>query len=294
MMHMSGVSSIEYYLGLFMGDMTLFTLPAVVISLALLAVPQIMVQSQVGYFFISYMFYGMALTNMVYAFAHMFSNPDTTLQYMGLIFFLVLLLIPIGLSLMIAAIIGFNTSIAETLSIWYWINPQICFCIQLFTICCYEKPSLDKYEFKLFGTVQPTTDLYLGMISIQIVFVACLNIFIDYRIRNAHKRRGGEEGALPNLLEVRQDVIDHEQEVRSQANLNQADDDSLQIKAIDITKTYPGAERMAVCKNTFGAKKGEVYGLLGPNGAGKSTTFSMIAMQIPITTGSAELMGHQV
>lgn len=39
MMHMSGVSSIEYYLGLFMGDMTLFTLPAVVISLALLAVP---------------------------------------------------------------------------------------------------------------------------------------------------------------------------------------------------------------------------------------------------------------
>jgi len=35
---------------------------------------------------------------------------------------------------------------------------------------------------------------------------------------------------------------------------------------------------MAVCKNTFGAKKGEVYGLLGPNGAGKSTTFSMIAM----------------
>lgn len=42
---------------------------------------------------------------------------------MGLIFFLVLLLIPIGLSLMIAAIIGFNTSVAESLSIWYWINP---------------------------------------------------------------------------------------------------------------------------------------------------------------------------
>jgi ABC-type multidrug transport system ATPase subunit len=47
---------------------------------------------------------------------------------------------------------------------------------------------------------------------------------------------------------------------------------------MEICKTYPGSERMAVCKNTFGAKKGEVYGLLGPNGAGKSTTFSMIAM----------------
>ena len=42
---------------------------------------------------------------------------------------------------------------------------------------------------------------------------------------------------------------------------------------------------MSVCSNTFGVKPGEVYGLLGPNGAGKSTTFSMMAMQIPITSG---------
>jgi len=51
---------------------------------------------------------------------------------------------------------------------------------------------------------------------------------------------------------------------------------------------------MAVCKNTFGAKKGEVFGLLGPNGAGKSTTFNMMAMQLPITSGNAELMGHEI
>lgn len=51
---------------------------------------------------------------------------------------------------------------------------------------------------------------------------------------------------------------------------------------------------MAVCRNTFGARKGEVYGLLGPNGAGKSTTFNMIAMQLPISSGSAELMGHEI
>ena len=51
---------------------------------------------------------------------------------------------------------------------------------------------------------------------------------------------------------------------------------------------------MAVCRNTFGAKQGEVYGLLGPNGAGKSTTFSMMAMQIPITSGEGELMSHGI
>lgn len=51
---------------------------------------------------------------------------------------------------------------------------------------------------------------------------------------------------------------------------------------------------MAVCKNTFGTKQGEVYGLLGPNGAGKSTTFGMMAMQFPLTSGKAELMGHDI
>lgn len=51
---------------------------------------------------------------------------------------------------------------------------------------------------------------------------------------------------------------------------------------------------MSVCRNTFGAKKGEVFGLLGPNGAGKSTTFNMMAMQLPITSGSAELMGTEI
>jgi ABC-2 type transport system ATP-binding protein len=41
-------------------------------------------------------------------------------------------------------------------------------------------------------------------------------------------------------------------------------------------------------------QKGEVFGLLGPNGAGKSTTFSMIAMQIPISGGDAFILGHTV
>lgn len=51
---------------------------------------------------------------------------------------------------------------------------------------------------------------------------------------------------------------------------------------------------MAVCRNTFGVRPGEVYGLLGPNGAGKSTTFGMMAMQLNVTSGDAELMESEV
>ena len=44
MMHMSGLTSVEYFLGTFLGDMVLFSMPAVVISLCLMAVHQIMEQ----------------------------------------------------------------------------------------------------------------------------------------------------------------------------------------------------------------------------------------------------------
>ena len=90
------------------------------------------------------------------------------------------------------------------------------------------------------------------------------------------------------------DVTKHENEVRAAENLQPDNPDYLQIRAVDLCKTYPSSKKMAVCKNTFGAKQGEVYGLLGPNGAGKSTTFSMMAMQIPLTSGEAELMNYPI
>lgn len=123
MMSMSGLSSLEYYLGLFFADITLFSGPAIIISLALLAVPQIMVQDQVGWFFLSYMFYGIALIQIVYTTAHMFDDPETGTKYIALIFFLGLLLIPISLSMIFAAIFGFSSSLSSALSIWYFINP---------------------------------------------------------------------------------------------------------------------------------------------------------------------------
>ena len=97
---------------------------------------------------------------------------------------------------------------------------------------------------------------------------------------NAYKKRGGKDGEQPPHLEVHQDVLDHEQQVREGRGRSPSDPDFFQIRAEDLSKTYPKSKQMAVCNNTFGVKKSEVYGLLGPNGAGKSTTFSMMAMQM--------------
>ena len=51
---------------------------------------------------------------------------------------------------------------------------------------------------------------------------------------------------------------------------------------------------MAVCRNTFGVKKGEVYGLLGPNGAGKTTVFNVITGVYQVTSGDINFLGKSL
>ncbi|HEX6995125.1 MAG TPA: ATP-binding cassette domain-containing protein [Gammaproteobacteria bacterium] len=45
---------------------------------------------------------------------------------------------------------------------------------------------------------------------------------------------------------------------------------------------------------TFDVRQGEIFGLLGPNGAGKSTTFKMLCGLLKPTSGTAEVVGHDL
>ena len=78
-------------------------------------------------FFISYMFYGMALTNFTYLCAHLFDNPDTGTKYIALIAVLGLIFCPIAISMIFAAIFGFSDSVINAISFWYFINPTLSF-----------------------------------------------------------------------------------------------------------------------------------------------------------------------
>jgi ABC-type multidrug transport system ATPase subunit len=66
------------------------------------------------------------------------------------------------------------------------------------------------------------------------------------------------------------------------------------LTATDLHKTYDSNGLHAVCGNTLGVRKGEVFGLLGPNGAGKSTTFSMLSMDEPRSDGEIQVLGNDI
>ena len=163
MMHMSGLTSFQYYAGLFLGDFVLFFGPAVVISIALIPFEEVMVRSQIFSFFISYLLYGAALINLAYAFSHIFSNPDTGGKYLAIIFLLGFLFGPIAISLILAAIIGFESSVSNTLSFWYFVDPTLCFMTQLYNLCVADKSFMENWQIKIFTTITPTTGLYCGV-----------------------------------------------------------------------------------------------------------------------------------
>ena len=163
MMHMSGLNSIEYFAGLFFGDILLFIMPAIVISIALIGFPQIMINSQIPNFFLSFILFGVCLANFTYIFTHIFDDPETGSKYIALIYLLGLLFGPIAVSMGFAAIFGFDSSVSNAISVWYFIDPVMTFVIQLFTICCAGKPELEDFSIKIFVTIEPTLGLYCGI-----------------------------------------------------------------------------------------------------------------------------------
>ncbi len=76
--------------------------------------------------------------------------------------------------------------------------------------------------------------------------------------------------------------------------MSQAVGPALRIR--DVVKLYPGkpAPLRALDGVSFDVAQGEFFGLLGPNGAGKTTLISIVAGLARATSGSAEVMGHDV
>jgi ABC-2 type transport system ATP-binding protein len=69
-------------------------------------------------------------------------------------------------------------------------------------------------------------------------------------------------------------------------------DENAVIQTFDLTKRFK--KLTAVDEVNFTVQKGEIFGFLGPNGAGKTTTIAMLLGLVRPTTGSAEVLGHDI
>ena len=64
------------------------------------------------------------------------------------------------------------------------------------------------------------------------------------------------------------------------------------IQVENLSHAYP--ERRALENVSFSVSCGEIFGLLGPNGSGKTTLFRILATLIPVTSGTARILGYNL
>lgn len=75
-------------------------------------------------------------------------------------------------------------------------------------------------------------------------------------------------------------------------NTTKSRSDEVVLQTRNLSKQY--GKRMAVDNLSLEVRRGEIFGFLGPNGAGKTTTIRMLLGLITPTSGSGEILGHDV
>ncbi|MEO6892672.1 MAG: ABC transporter ATP-binding protein [Ktedonobacteraceae bacterium] len=75
-------------------------------------------------------------------------------------------------------------------------------------------------------------------------------------------------------------------------NTTKSRSDEVVLQTRNLSKQY--GQRMAVDTLSLEVRRGEIFGFLGPNGAGKTTTIRMLLGLITPTSGSGEILGHDV
>ena len=91
-------------------DWIIVLIPACCYSLLLLAFEDIMARAQIPEFFIVFLFFGCAMNVLSYSLSHLFTDPDTGIKYLSLLYVFGFFIGPFIITSIIAAIVDKETS----------------------------------------------------------------------------------------------------------------------------------------------------------------------------------------
>lgn len=110
-----------------LADWIIVAVPATVASLIIIGFDEIMERQYVWEFWILFMMFGCAMNVFSYLFTHLFSNPDTAVKYLSLIYSLGLFIGPLILISIITGIIGEEQSFIDGFSFLFFFSPLCTF-----------------------------------------------------------------------------------------------------------------------------------------------------------------------
>ncbi|CAG5929271.1 unnamed protein product, partial [Menidia menidia] len=287
----SGVNPAVYWLTNFVWDMCNYIIPCLIVIAIFLCFQQKAYVSppNLPALILLLVFYGWAITPMMYPASFIFSVPSTA--------YVVLTCINL--------FIGVNGSVATFIMELFdddnvsRINEIVKQVLLVFPHFCLGRGLIDMAKnqamatlFSNFGEDRFEDPLGWEMVgknlcamSIQGIVMFAFTVLIQYKF--FCKPRLISAKALPTEKED----IDVARE-RERVHKGKAQNDLLRI--CDLTKVYPRKSTPAVDRLCVGVPAAECFGLLGINGAGKTTTFKMLTGDIPVSSGEAFLNGYSI
>ena len=105
MMRLFGLNAFQYWFGMLLADFVIALIPTTVASGILLGFDMIMERDAVGEFFIDFLLFIVAINCFSYLFSHAFSDPDTAIKNLSLIYIFGMFFGPFFVSLIVALIV---------------------------------------------------------------------------------------------------------------------------------------------------------------------------------------------
>ncbi|XP_015249332.1 PREDICTED: ATP-binding cassette sub-family A member 1-like isoform X2 [Cyprinodon variegatus] len=287
----SGVNPAVYWFTNFVWDMCNYIVPCIIVILIFLCFQQKAYVSppNLPALILLLVFYGWAITPMMYPASFIFSVPSTA--YVALT--------------CINLFIGINGSIATFIMELFdddnisQINDIVKQVLLIFPHFCLGRGLIDMAKNQAMATLYASLGedrfedpLSWGMVgknllamTIQGIVMFTFTILLQYKFF-----------CKPRLISAKSMTTEEEDvdvaRERQRVYEGKAENDLLKI--CDLTKVYRGKSTPAVDRLCVGVPAAECFGLLGINGAGKTTTFKMLTGDIPVSGGEAFLNGYSI
>lgn len=188
MMKLFGLNSFEYWFGMFMADLVIVLIPATVFSLGLLIDDFLMDRQYVPEFFVDFVMFVTAINCFSYLFSHIFSDPDTAIKNLSMIYMFGMFIGPMVLTLIVSAFMDFGNAYLEAISFWFFISPFFTFWSYTANISL-RGTKVESWAFTV-GDNDYIIDLKLaaGVYAYQIVIIFAIVVLVDWLLGRRYRK----------------------------------------------------------------------------------------------------------
>ena len=145
MMHLFGLNSLEYFIGMALADLLIVFIPPAFCSIILLIFDDIMSNEHLPEFLPLFWIFGCTLNIFSYLFSHLFSNPETGIKYISLLYSLGFFFGPLVLWAILAAATSDEDLVSTGYSIMFYTSPLFTFWVSTLNISFKSNEDLDAW-----------------------------------------------------------------------------------------------------------------------------------------------------